>query len=65
MTYNEWSNRETWLVNLHYEINSIEDLEMAKQDIEQMKEGLSNTFLKDYVDFSKIDWQELEDSIED
>lgn len=58
--YNGWTNRETWLVNLHFNPESKEDLELIKSDIEDLEENIENMFLKDFVDFSRIDWYDLE-----
>jgi hypothetical protein len=70
MTYNKyhgWVNRETWLVNIHfndlcgigdkYIYHSIEDL---KDSIEEMvySMGLS-TYLLDMINLSCIDWEDL------
>lgn len=61
--YNGWSNRETWLVNLHFEINSQSDFEYAKEQIQEWYDNL-DSFMQDYVDLSLIDWDELESHIE-
>jgi hypothetical protein len=105
-TYNGWTNRETWLVNLYfgdaflpllqeeledeesklsedkrtieegfaYESDKKEYIGAVKEEIaeryeqffdemvdEDMK-GLSS-FLTDFIDFGKIDWYDLADSI--
>ena len=59
-TYNGWTNRATWLVWLHFEINSKSDLEYAREHIEQLEESITNNFLRDFVDFSSINWSEIE-----
>lgn len=65
MSYNGWSNRETWLVNLHFELNTKEDLIMAKDAIEEWLEeiGELSRFMQDYIDTSKINWYELEQAL--
>lgn len=63
-TYNGWTNRETWLVNLHFNPESLEDLEAIKANIEELEEQIENPFIKDCIDFSIINWQELEDSLQ-
>lgn len=70
MSYNGWSNRETWLVNLHFELNSKTDLIMAKETIEEWFDKLAdpsregyNAFIWDYIDPSLIDWRELEEAL--
>ena len=62
---NGWTNRETWLVNLHFNPETKEDLDRIKDELEELEESIENMFLKDYVDFSKIDWYDLEKSMKD
>lgn len=62
-TYNGRSNRETRLVWLHFEINSIDDLQNAKDYIKEIEEWIDNNFLRDFVDFSKINWIEIEENL--
>ena len=67
MTFNGWTNRETWLVNLHFNPQSKEDVEFAQFAIEEMEEKLAkepNLFLHDYIDFSLINWNEIFNSVE-
>tara|TARA_Y100000310_G_scaffold283435_1_gene305385 strand:+ start:190 stop:441 length:252 start_codon:yes stop_codon:yes gene_type:complete len=61
--YNGWTNRETWLVNLHFNPETIEDLDSVKGQVEELEEDIQNSFLRDYVDFSKIDWHDLEEGL--
>lgn len=63
-TYNGWTNRETWLVNVWYEPNSVDDIEYAKMDLEEQVNHLDG-ILADMIDLSAINWQELEESLED
>ena len=65
--YNGWRNRETWLVNLHFEINSKDDLEYVKNHIDEMENEIANKFpfISDYLDLSLIDWAELDAHIEE
>ena len=62
--YNGWKNRETWLVNLHFEPSNKSDLEYAKECLEEQEETLP-PFFRDFVDLSLIDWEELAESMED
>ena len=57
-TYNGWSNRETWLVNLHFQFESRAELEFVR---ETLMDQLSDMpfFWQDFIDLSKIDWEEL------
>jgi len=61
--YNGWTNRETWLVNLHFNPETKSDLVAIKESIEELEENIENMFLKDFVDFSRIDWYDLEKSL--
>ncbi len=63
-SYNGWSNRETWLVNVHFNPESQSDLDWAKEQIEVWYDGLGS-FMQDMVDLGAIDWQELADAMDD
>jgi len=63
-TYNGWTNRATWLVNLHFNPETKEDLDTAKSYIEEAEENLEDAFLKDFIDLSEINWEELEETLE-
>ena len=63
-TYNWRTNRETRLVWLHFEINSIGDIEHAKGCIEGLENEIENNFLRDYIDFSKINRDEIKEKID-
>lgn len=65
MSYNGWSNRETWLVNLWFEPESLEDLDMIKYSLEDDYDSIQNSCLKDMINLSSIDWRELEEHIEE
>jgi hypothetical protein len=55
--YNGWSNRETWLINLWFGDDST-DIVTVKELVEEEIDKLPN-WLKDFVDDSIIDWDEL------
>lgn len=57
-TYNGWTNRETWLVNLWFEPQNASDLESIKYQIEEDVESLP-AYLKDFINTDIIDWDEL------
>jgi len=61
--YNGWANRETWLVNLHFNPETVGDIENIKNDIEEIEDRIENFFLRDYIDFGLIDWRELEEAM--
>ena len=58
MAYNGWTNRETWLVNLWYNPESIEDVDYIK-DVLQEEYNDIDGFWGDMIDFSIIDWTQL------
>ena len=58
MSYNGWSNRETWLVNVWFEPESKSDLDYARDMLDEEWEKLPGIF-KDMVDLSQINWDEL------
>lgn len=62
---NGWRNRETWLVGLHYNPETKQDLELIKLDVEEQVDLISSLFIKDMICTSEIDWQEIEDSLDD
>lgn len=64
MSYNGWSNRETWLVNLWYNPETRDDVEAAKDDLEEQYESLSPV-MRDFCGISKVDWNELLEYMED
>ena len=66
--YNGWTNRETWLVPLHFNPETLEDVEVIKGEIEELEDWIHEKdmmFLSDYIDFSKINWHEIEKNITD
>lgn len=63
MAYNGWSNRETWLVNLHYGIETKAELEYIRETLEEQEKSLP-PFFRDFVDLSLINWAELESCLE-
>ena len=38
--YNGWTNRETWLINLHFEPRGKADLDFIKETLEQEVEAI-------------------------
>ena len=62
-THNGWRNRETWLVNVWFDPETASDLEAAKETLENAVDECPD-FLRDFIDLSCIDWQELEDGLE-
>lgn len=73
-TYNGWTNRETWMVNLHwgdYWSSRAEDGEeidgdTMRSDVDAfIEEALSampegqRLFIEDWIDLSVVNWREL------
>mgnify|MGYP003141169542 FL=1 len=58
MSYNGWSNRETWLVNLHYNPESIEDVNYIQDMLETEYYDIDG-FWGDMINFHIIDWTQL------
>ncbi len=57
-TYNGWTNRATWLVNVWFNPESKEDVQFAKEQIEEAHDNCPD-FLRDFIDMD-INWDELE-----
>lgn len=65
MSYNGWSNRETWLVNVWYNPESREDVRAVREVLEDQYDSMMDGPLKDMVNLSAVDWAELEAHFED
>lgn len=65
MSYNGWSNRETWLVNVWMNPESRDDVLMAKDYLEEQYDAMPDGPLKDMIDFNAINWDELESHFDD
>jgi hypothetical protein len=63
-SYNGWTNRETWLVNVWFNPESKADVENAKYMLEGSYDNLPD-FMKDFVDLDAIDWDELSEHFND
>jgi len=64
-TYNGWSNKETWLVNLWFEPKTTDEVELAKNYLEKKYNDMPNGVLKDLLDLDHINWDELRDYMEE
>lgn len=60
--YNGWANRETWLVNIHFNPETKSDLNYIKETLEEQEEQLS-PFFRDFINLDAIDWEELEENL--
>ena len=63
MSYNGYTNRETWLINLWFNPETKNDLMQAKETFEDACDNLPD-FLKDFVN-TNINWDELLDNCEE
>ena len=59
MSYNGWTNRETWLVWVWFNPESREDVEFARSIIEEQYNNIPQGPLRDMIDIDAIDWDEL------
>ena len=57
-TYNGWTNRETWLVNVWFNPESPSDVEMARETIEEAFDAMPD-YMRDFCDIGSINWEEL------
>ena len=58
-TYNGWSNRATWLVNVWFNPESLDEVHGARETIENAENMLPD-FMRDFLCTHDIDWSELE-----
>jgi|TARA_R100000479_G_C6260396_1_gene155716 hypothetical protein len=69
-TYNGWTNRSTWLINLWYEPHTESDLDWIKEELEERVNSLSNSenvcdkILADMLNLQEVDWDELKEHVE-
>lgn len=63
MEYNGWTNRETWLINVWFNPECVDDVRSIRDlvDIEYHK---LNGFMKDLCNVEEINWDELEEAME-
>ena len=65
MSYNGWSNRETWLVNVWFNPVTEDDLAMAESVLTEQYESMPEGPLRDMIDLDAINWGELRESVQD
>lgn len=64
MSYNGWSNRETWLVNVWFNPESRDDVEFARSIIDEQYDSIPDGVIKDMIDIDAINWDELMEHFE-
>ena len=64
-TYNGWTNRATWLVNVWGNPESRADVQSLRDMLEEQYNELPDGILKDMLDLSEINWDELESHFDD
>ena len=64
-TYNGWTNRETWLVNVWFNPESREDVEFARETLDEQYEAIPAGPLRDMLDMRAINWDELLENFEE
>jgi hypothetical protein len=64
-TYNGWTNRETWLVNVWGNPESRADVVSLREMLEDQYNDLPDGILKDMLDLQAINWDELLEHFED
>jgi len=57
--YNGWTNRATWLVSVWGNPESRDDVEMLRDMLQEQYDELPDGILKDMLDLSEINWDEL------
>lgn len=65
MSYNGWSNRETWLINVWFNPESKGDVQSAKEVLEEQYDAMEAGVLKDMLSIEAIAWDELESYFDD
>ena len=59
--YNGWSNRSTWLINVWFNPETPDDVDMAESVFQETYDTLPD-FMRDFVD-TDINWDELRESV--
>ena len=63
-TYNGWTNRATWLVNVWFNPESRADVESAKEAIEEATDAMPD-YMRDFLCTDDINWDELFEHFEE
>lgn len=62
-TYNGWTNRATWLINIWFNPESKADVQMAREAFEEAHDKCPD-FIRDFID-TDINWEELESAFDE
>ena len=65
MSYNGWTNRETWLVNVWFNPESRDDVEFSRSIIDEQYDAIPDGVIKDMIEINAINWDELMEHFED
>ena len=67
---NGWRNRATWLVNLWFNPETVNDIDFLEETLEdefltiiETATGSTSNFYVDLIDFTVIDWDELRNAM--
>ena len=63
-TYNGWTNRATWLVNVWFNPENLDDVQSARAVIEEAEDAMPD-YMRDFLCTSEINWDELEAHFEE
>ena len=63
--YNGWTNHATWIVNVWFNPESKADVQMAREQLDEQHDELTNGPLKDMCYLSDVNWDELESHFDD
>jgi hypothetical protein len=63
-TYNGWTNRATWLVNVWFNPESASDVDAAREALEDAADAVPD-YLRDFLCIDKVNWAELRAHCED
>ena len=63
-TYNGWTNRATWLVNVWFNPESASDVDAARDQLEDAADAAPD-YLRDFLCLWEINWDELRAHFDD
>ena len=63
-TYNGWTNRATWLVNVWFNPESAADVDGARFALEEAADAVPD-YLRDFLCLDEVNWSELAAHVRD